>query len=163
MRLTVCIFCALVLSGAVATAQQSRTTKKSKAVETATEESRPELTAVGGLGAGNLYTGFLALGAIYDNFAAGTYTASTALGLAQSISGLLSSAVEQVQAVQKSPTISAEDEVFLGDMVDTYQTLRREADYLAAYVQSGSDADSEKFQKAREAAWNKISRLLGIE
>ncbi len=159
---------AVLLAGFVATAraQQGNTTKagQSKTIKAvAQQEERPELAAVGGLGASNMYTSFLALGAIRDNFISGTYDAETSMSLVQVISSLLASSIEQLRAVQESTSVSDGDAVFLKDMVDTYATLRSEAQSLASYVQTGDTADDEQFQQEREKAWGQISRLLNLK
>ena len=167
MRWRVLFFLADCTAGLPATAQAQNAPKAGQGTGTTAvvqqEQNLPELTAVGALGASNLYMTFIAVGAIHDNFVSGTYDAATTESLVQSIRGLLASSVEHLQAVQKSPAVSGEDIEFLAGMVDASVNLIGEADSLVRYVQSGNDTDGEEFQREHEKAWQKISGLLNLE
>lgn len=160
----VAVFALLFAVAVPVWAQGSRASNahSGKPAKAAVQKETAELRAVGGLGAGNLYTTFIAVGAIRDNFVSGTYDAKKATDLVQSISGLMAASIEQLQAVQKSPSVTAEDEEFIGGMIEIYATLRDEADSLVRYMESGSEADDGQFQKHREKAWEQISKLLGL-
>ncbi len=156
---------AWLLASSAAVAQHSSVPKAGQRTATtaAQQEERPELTAVGGLGASNMYTSFLALDAIHDTMICGAYDAEKVLPSVQLIAGFLKIGMEHLQAVQQSHVVSAEDAAFLADMVDAYKALHRESYSLVDYVQTGNEADDKIFQQERENAWGKISRLLKLE
>lgn len=131
----------------------------------ATEYSEGDsaLQAVGGLGASNLYLTYISIGSVYDNYVANVYDSQTSRNLVLSLQALITTSVEHIERVREVSALSSDDEEFLTAVIEIYGLLDKQSAFFLRYIKTGAAKEREKFQKERAVAWEKISRLLGIE
>ncbi|WP_455382609.1 hypothetical protein [Salinispira pacifica] len=122
--------------------------------------SERALSAVDTVGSTQLYFTFLSLGLLADGYAKGVYDRTTALSLIEEIKSLSASAQKALAQVNSGNDVSEEVAALLVDMGDALDALSSQADGLAAFVEQKDDGTS--FQTHRQAAWQKISAILGI-
>lgn len=106
----------------------------------------------------------LSIGSASDSYIGKCYEADFVKDVAQEQINSAELMIEQYNKLLASGFLSdPSDKSFVEDIVVTLGYIKNEANYLKAYVESGSDADVQKFEYNRDEAWKKISKLLGFE
>ena len=121
------------------------------------------LTSIGALGAGYMYTSYLAIGAVADGHYFEVYDDETALQLMEEIKSIADSTSISLQELLGNDSITIEDFNFINEMIATLGLLSKEAESYQSYVQTGEDRYATVFDNYRNNAWAKITDLLGIE
>lgn len=122
------------------------------------------LEAVGAFSALALYNTYIVIGATADGYISQIYEKETAINLTQ----------EQVASMQNlwdicnkllAPGILKDqsDRAYVSDVKTTVGLLKEESAALKGYIETGSETDQLTYNEKRNAAWSKISKLLGIE
>jgi hypothetical protein len=129
---------------------------------TAKKETSGNLTLIGMLGAQSVYNMYLVIGAISDNFVAGTYEASTASELLGIQVAFAERAMVKFEELVDKGELTAEDEEFIGDMIVIYKGLQKQATYGKEFVE-GDGVAANKFATQRKDNWAKITKLLDLD
>lgn len=58
---------------------------------------------------------------------------------------------------------NASDKEYISGIRDALKLLKSEATALKGYIESGNENDQRAYDENRNAAWAKISKLLGLE
>jgi hypothetical protein len=121
------------------------------------------LTSIGALGAGYMYTSYLAIGAVADGHYSEVYDDETAMQLMEEIKSIADSTSGSLQELLGSDTITIDDFNFINEMIATLGLLYKEAESYQNYVQTGEERYATVYNNYRNNAWAKITDLLGIE
>lgn len=142
-------------------AQKYTTGGTTMKTETKKEESR-NLELIGMLGAQSIYNMYLVIGAISDNFVAGTYEAKTAGELLGIQVSFASRAAAKFQEMLDKGGLVESDKEFIEDMIVIYKGLEKQAMYGKDFVE-GDGVAANKFAVQRKDNWAKISILLDLD
>jgi hypothetical protein len=121
------------------------------------------LTSIGALGAGYMYTSYLAIGAVADGHYFEVYDDETAVQLMEEIKSMANSTSGSLQELLGSDTITLDDFNFINEMIATLALLSKEAESYQNYIQTGEERYATVYDNYRNNAWAKITDLLGIE
>jgi hypothetical protein len=121
------------------------------------------LSTVGALGAGYMYTSYLAIGAIADGHFYEVYDDATTLQLLDEIKSIADATSESLGELLESDAITIDDFNFINEMITTLGLLFNEAENYQIYVQTRDERDATVYDNYRNNAWAKIVDLLGIE
>jgi hypothetical protein len=121
------------------------------------------LTSIGALGAGYMYTSYLAIGAVADGHYFEVYDDETAVQLMEEIKSMANSTSGSLQELLGSDTITLDDFNFINEMIATLGLLSKEAESYQNYIQTGEERYATVYDNYRNNAWAKITDLLGIE
>ena len=152
MRISKMAFSALfvVLSGFSLQAQDS----KDAALET-----------IGAVSGAMLYNSYTTLGILADAYAAEAYESDFSVQLIDEQIAIYSELKSQFTNLLDSDFLTdPNDQEFTRDIAITLSLLIDEAEALKSYIESpDGESEGDLFQERRQAAWDKISYLLGIE
>ncbi len=122
------------------------------------------LEALGGSCGLLLYNSFLIVGMAADGYTSESYTSEKAAQLVGEQLGGIETIETQYNALLKSGFLTDPSDIsYFKEIVDAFDLVRKEGEALVEYIKSGSDGDAAKYARFREAAWEEISRLLGME
>jgi hypothetical protein len=121
------------------------------------------LSSIGALGAGYLYTSYLAIGAVADGHYYDVYDDETAIQLMEEVKNLADATSGSLRELLGSGDLTIEDFNYINEMMATLDLLFREAESFQNYVQTGEERYATVYDNYRNNAWAKITELLGIE
>ena len=121
------------------------------------------LTSIGALGAGYMYTSYLAIGAVADGHYFEVYDDETTLQLMEEIKGIANGTSDSLLQLLENENLAIEDFNFINEMIATLGLLFKEAESYQEYVQTGEEREATLYDNYRNNAWAKITDLLGIE
>lgn len=126
------------------------------------EEADPSLVAVGSLSASNLYLSYLVLGTIADGYVTGSYDLETTKSIAMETIFLNGNSRDALEELLASEVIAEEEATVVQEMIQSYVVLDNMAQALIQFIDDESD-NGAAYQVFRLDAWERISRLLGLE
>jgi hypothetical protein len=121
------------------------------------------LTSIGALGAGYLYTSYLAIGAVADGHYFEVYDDETAVQLMEEIKSIADATTASLQELLGNENLAIEDFNFINEMISTLGLLFKEAESYQNYIDTGEERYATVYDNYRNNAWAKITDLLGIE
>lgn len=121
------------------------------------------LNSIGALGAGYMYTAYLAIGAVADGHYFEVYDDETTMQLMDEIKGIANGTSDSLRQLLENENLTIEDFNFINEMIATLGLLYKEAESYQQYVQTGEDRHATIYDNFRNNAWAKITDLLGIE
>ena len=121
------------------------------------------LNSIGALGAGYMYTSYLAIGAVADGHYFEVYDNETTLQLMDEIKGIADGTSDSLRQLLENENLAIEDFNFINEMIATLGLLYKEAESYQEYVQTGGEREATIYDNYRNNAWAKITDLLGIE
>ena len=121
------------------------------------------LNSIGALGAGYMYTSYLAIGAVADGHYFEVYDDETALQLMDEVKSIADGTSDSLRQLLENEDLAIEDFNFINEMIATLGLLYKEAESYQQYVQTGEDRHATLYDNYRNNAWAKITDLLGIE
>jgi hypothetical protein len=121
------------------------------------------LSSIGALGAGYMYTSYLAIGAVADGHFYEVYDDETAMQLMDEIKSIADATGESLQELLATGNLTVDDFNFINEMITTLGLLFNEAENYQNYIQTGEDRYATLYDNYRNNAWAKITDLLGIE
>jgi hypothetical protein len=121
------------------------------------------LNSIGALGAGYMYTSYLAIGAIADSHYYEVYDDDTTVQLMEEIKSIADATSESLEKLLGSESLTIDDFNFINEMIATLGLLSKEAESFQSYVQTGETRYATVYDNYRNNAWAKITDLLGIE
>lgn len=124
--------------------------------------SQLQLQTIGAAGGSNLFLTYMAIGVTADAYQNKTYEGKKAISYVNSVTAQAKVVKKYLQQLIDSKELEENDVTFVKEMVATYDLLISEGDAFAKYVDSGDKSHVDSFHNYRKAAWEKISKLLGI-
>jgi hypothetical protein len=121
------------------------------------------LTSIGALGAGYMYTSYLAIGAVADGHYFEVYDDETAIQLMEEIKSISDATSTSLQELLGNENLAIEDFNFINEMISTLGLLFKEAESYQNYIDTGEERYATVYDNYRNNAWAKITELLGIE
>ncbi len=129
----------------------------------AQKEKDVALETIGAASGLLLYNTYLAIGTVSDAYAGQCYKADVTTQLAQEQINTAELLANQYNLLLESGFLTdKDDKAFVTEIVLTFGYLKNEATYLKAFVESGSDKDTKKYEDNRNEAWTRISKMLGL-
>jgi hypothetical protein len=121
------------------------------------------LTSIGALGAGYMYTSYLAIGAVADGHYFEVYDDETAVQLMEEVKSIADATSATLQELLGNENLAIEDFNFINEMISTLGLLFKEAESYQNYIDTGEERYATVYDNYRNNAWAKITDLLGIE
>lgn len=122
------------------------------------------LETIGGASGAMLYNSYTTLGILADAYAADAYDVDFTLELIDEQISIYSNMKTQFTSLLESGFLTDEnDQIFTRDIILALGLLGDEANALREYVEYYEEESGDLFQERRQAAWEKIAFLLGIE
>ena len=121
------------------------------------------LNSIGALGAGYMYTSYLAIGAVADGHYFEVYDDETTLQLMDEVKGIANGTSDSLRKLLENENLAIDDFNFINEIIATLGLLYKEAESYQQYVQTGEDRHATLYDNYRNNAWAKITDLLGIE
>ena len=121
------------------------------------------LNSIGALGAGYMYTSYLAIGAIADGHYYEVYDDETATQLMEEIKSIADATGDSLQELLGSGNLAVDDFNFINEMISVLGLLHKEAESYQSFIQTGEERHATVYDNYRNNAWSKITTLLGIE
>lgn len=132
----------------------------------ATTEAKSDETVyietIGVFGGIYIYTTYAYIGTTADAFSKDIYDAGQVKSMMDEKINMLNNLEAMLLRVQATNMAPA-DKKFIASMLDIIGLLRQEASALSEFVNTKDEADAEKYDQARKAAWLKIKKLLGMK
>lgn len=130
----------------------------------AQEGKEEALIALGSTSGLLLYNTYICIGAIADGYVGEVYTATRVGELMDEQVASMDAVIAEFNNLTDSGFVTDEGDLsYISDLILTMELLKREAKGLKAYAATGSDADSDEYNSARDTAWENIAELLGFE
>jgi len=153
MRISKLSSVAVIFLLAAGVSLQAQTTPKTVALET-----------IGGASGAMLYNSYTTLGILADAYGADAYDYEFTIDLIDEQIAIYGNMKSQFSALLDSGFLDDEnDQIFTRDIILALDLLTDEANALRDYVEYYEEESGDLFQQRREAAWDKIAFLLGIE
>jgi hypothetical protein len=131
-------------------------------VEPARPADDPWLLAIGVLSGQNIYVTYAYIGSVADGYSKRAYTPEQVQSLMKEVIGLTDVAIEHLEKVEATKIIDS-DRKAIERVVEIMRLLKQEAEALAAFTRTESDADLQAYETARQSAWPKIKEALQME
>lgn len=125
------------------------------------ESKTVALETLGVLSAVTVYNTYLAIGAVADGYGT-TYEAEYAISLMSEQSAFLLNTQEQLDALAATDFLDENDKSFVKQTSECVNYLRNEAEAMAKYAKTESQADLDSYNFYRDRAWKLIEDLLGL-
>ena len=123
----------------------------------------PELFALGGISAADLWTTYMVIGAVSDHFVKDGYKAAQVHQIMKARRSFNSKAIQSLQKVAAQPNLAPGEKLHVAGVNGAYTSLNEYADALVTFTNDKSVANANAFEAKRKAAWAKISKVLGIK
>ena len=123
------------------------------------------LETIGAVSGAMLYNSYTTLGILADAYAAEAYESDFSVQLIDEQIAIYSELKSQFTKLLDSGFLTDPNDLeFTRDIAITLSLLIDEAEALKSYIESpDGEIEGDLFQERRQAAWDKISYLLGIE
>jgi hypothetical protein len=129
-----------------------------------TDRENAVLEALGGFAALSLYNTYIVVGAVADGYASEVYTQEMAINLlAEQVSSVELLTEHCNKLLTGSVLQNASDKEYISGIRDALKLLQAEASSYKNFIESRSENDQKAYDENRNAAWAKISKLLGFE
>jgi hypothetical protein len=122
----------------------------------------PWLLAIGVLSGQNIYVTYAYIGSVADGYTKHAYTPEQVQSLMKEVIGLTDVAIDHLEKVAVTKIVDA-DRKAIERVVEIMRLLKQEAEALAAFTRTESDADLQAYEAARTSAWPKIKEALQME
>lgn len=120
--------------------------------------------AFGGVSSITVYNTYITIGAIADAYVNEVYNANRVKELMSEQTSMLQSVIDMLSKCQvaKSNGLSADDVVYIKELITCLNSLKAEAQGLSDFAISGSEESQKRYNQNRDKAWGEISTLLGL-
>lgn len=122
----------------------------------------PWLQSIGVLSGQNIYTTYAYIGSVADGYGNKTYDAAHVRQLMSDIVGMTKVSRDTLEKVRAS-NIVEQDKAAIAEVIEILDLLSQEADALAKYVESRSEADLQTYEQARTDVWPKVKGMLDLK
>jgi len=121
------------------------------------------LETVGALSAQGLYLTYSAIGSTLDSWSYEAYTDTETVDMILEYVGLCEAVSDQLQALLDSNIMNSEDVTYVTEIIDALVILVDEGEAAVDFIETGEESYLTRFDEKRNAAWDKIAYLLGLE
>lgn len=121
--------------------------------------------AFGGVSSLTIYNTYITIGAIADAHVSEVYDANRVKELMGEQTSMLDAVIGMLEKckVAKTDGLTADDVVYIKDLITCLEYLKSEAQGLSDYAISKSEEAQTRYNTNRDKAWEKIKSLLGLE
>lgn len=122
------------------------------------------MESFGGTASVAMYNTYVSIGAIADGYVNESYDAERVKELMAEQVTMMTNLIAQMKdalAAEKSG-LSADDRLYMNDMILCLGYLKDEAQGLQDYATDGAETSQQKYDTNRNLAWAKIEDLLGL-
>jgi hypothetical protein len=131
--------------------------------EAGKKEDRQQLLAhLGAAHAANLFNSYTAMGALADGFSRKAYSKKELREMLFAQRGMIETLQGSLNALSKMDDLAKDDVAAVTEILEVYALLDLEAVALLKYMESRNDEDLRAYDEARNQAWSRIERLLGL-
>jgi len=120
------------------------------------------LAALGSMSAAHVYQTYLNIGLLADGVESEAYTKAQAEEMLATVGAMIGMVDRQLDKIREMD-LEGDDKDNIEEVQAIVELLRRQASALRAYWATGESEQAARYQKAREACWASISRLLEID
>ena len=121
------------------------------------------MTTIGALAGQGMFTAYMAIAELGDLYAAKAYDKEKTVQLAGAYKNLSTGTKDSLSKLAKNGKLNAEDLDFTKQAIDANDLLAKTCQALINIANDPSDDNRATFETNRQAAWKKISKMLGIE
>lgn len=108
------------------------------------------------------YQTFLMVGMLADAYQKEVYTAATVQQFLTEVDAMLTDTTKRIELVRGGFTSDTDKEYF-DQVIDICDLLKKQAKGLSDYTKTKSQADLNRYSKAREQVWPQLQEILGIK
>ncbi len=121
--------------------------------------------AFGGVSSITIYNTYITIGAIADAHVNEVYDATRVKELMGEQTSMLQSVIDMLSKckVVKTDGLTADDVVYIKDLIACLESLKAEAQGLSDYAGSKSEDAQARYNSNRDKAWGQIKAILGLE
>ena len=121
--------------------------------------------AFGGVSSITIYNTYLTIGAIADAHVHEVYDAARVKELMGEQTSMIQSVIGMLNKckVVKSDGLTADDVLYIKDLIACLESLKGEAQGLSDYANGGGEEAQNRYNDKRDMAWIQIKALLGLE
>lgn len=121
--------------------------------------------AFGGVSSITVYNTYITIGAIADAYVNDVYNADRVKELMGEQVSMLQTVIDMLAKCRqaKSNGLSADDVLYVQELIDCMTSLKKEAQGLSDYSATKSEEAQDRYNVNRDKAWNQISALLGLD
>jgi hypothetical protein len=129
-----------------------------------TDRENVVLEALGGFSALALYNTYIVVGAVADGYAYEVYDKEMATNLVTEQISSIQILVDHCDKLLTGTNLqNASDKEYVTGIRTALYLLKDEAAALKGYIETASEDDQKAYSDKRNAAWKKISVMLGLE
>lgn len=121
------------------------------------------LETIGHFSGQTLYLSYISIGTIADGHAKKVYEDAMADELLGKTIGLCKGSMDQLNKLLSSGALSGEDISYVSGLIDTFTMLSAQASGYRNFVKTKDANHIQVFSAKRKAAWENITKLLGIK
>lgn len=122
------------------------------------------LETIGGTSGAFLYNSYTTLGVLADAYGAEAYDSEFTIQIIEEQVAIYAELITQYQGLLDSGFLEdVNDQDFTREIILSLGLLTDEARTLKSFVATEGEGDDAAFQESRQAAWDSIAELLGIE
>lgn len=129
----------------------------------AAQNEKVLLETIGVLSAQGIYLTYTAIGTLADSYDKDVYDTDFTIQVLEEYLSITSAAKEQLNNLLSTGAITGNDITYLNKLIVTYDLLTAEANALKNFVRTGDTKHADVFHENREAAWDNITELLGLD
>lgn len=120
--------------------------------------------AFGGTSSLALYNTYITIGAVADGFVSDSYDSERVQSLMDEQTAMMGVLIDLLDKAAKdaSESLTAEDKIYLDEMIKCLGYLKEEAQGLHDIAVDGSDDANYRYTTNRDLAWEYIEELLGL-
>lgn len=144
----------------VARFQRSVSHLENKPATTAETTVDPALYALGGVAAADVWTSYMAIGAVGDGFAKGTYDVQQVKTIVTVRMDFNTKAIAALNKLRANAKLTADDQAALKRITATYASLTAYGEALLKFSGDKSDANAKQYEANRQAAWANVQAVL---
>ncbi|MGV3612767.1 MAG: hypothetical protein ACO1N0_17535 [Fluviicola sp.] len=121
--------------------------------------------AFGGTASIMIYNTYITIGAIADAHVNDVYDAARVKELMGEQASMMQSVIGMLDKckVAKSNGLSADDVLYVEELIGCLESLKGEAEGLSDYANGGGEEAKNRYNDNRDKAWGQIKSLLGLE
>ncbi len=127
------------------------------------DDTQVLLESVGALAAQGLYLTYSSIGSTLDAWYFEAYTDTETVDMILEYVGMCEAVSYQLDVLLDSNIMNSEDITFVTEIIDAFDILIDEGDAAIDYIETGEESYLTRYEEKRQAAWDKIAYLLGLE
>jgi len=127
------------------------------------DDTQVMLETIGAFCAQGLYLTYSAIGTTIDAWSFDTYTDEDAVAMISEYVGMCEAVKEQLEILLDSGVMNTEDDTYVSEVNETFDLLVAQGNAAIDYINTYEESYLDRFEVKRNAAWDMIAYLLGLE